>query len=103
MPIMWAVRSAVGSLHHRTADVAAAHGDQSVGLQQVDGLAQCGRTDPELLEQALLGGQDVTLAQTAGQDVVAQFGSRRSRQPGAAGCAVRVLPSTTLSLLTCTR
>ena len=67
---------------HRAPDVAAAHGDQAVRLEQVDGLAQRGWADAELAEQALLTRQYVALLEPAGQDVVTQAGGDQFGHPG---------------------
>ena len=71
-------------MHHRTSDIASAYRDQAVGLEQVDRLSQGGRGHPELREQPLLGGQDVALLESAGQNVIPQPGRDKFCDPGLA-------------------
>lgn len=68
-------------MHHRPADIAPSHGDQTVGFQDVDGFADGGWTDPELREQALLRRQYITLSEASGQDVVTQPGCHELCDP----------------------
>jgi hypothetical protein len=71
-------------VHDGAADVAAAHRDEPVRLEDPHGLAQRGRAHLVLAEQPLLVGQDVPLFEAPGQDVVPHLCRNYFREPGLA-------------------
>jgi hypothetical protein len=59
-------RGLVGTVYLGPADVAAPDGDQALGLEDPDRLADRRIADPELLDQLVLGGEPVVAGEDAG-------------------------------------
>ena len=69
-------RARFGPVGGEPADLAAPDGDEPLGLEDADRLADRGEAHPELLHQLVLGGEVVD-ALTGGEDAAAQLGGHQ--------------------------